>query len=62
MVRNPTWSRDELILALDLYMRRRERLPDSDDPEVVELSRALNTSTAKEHGTRLSFETPTGFT
>ena len=42
MARNPTWSRDELILALDLYMRHRERLPDSDDPEVVELSRALN--------------------
>ena len=31
MARNPTWSRDELILALDLYMRRREQLPDSDD-------------------------------
>lgn len=42
MARNPTWSRDELILALDLYIRHRERLPDSDDPEVVELSRALN--------------------
>lgn len=42
MARNPTWSRDELILALDLYMCHRERLPDSDDPEVVELSRALN--------------------
>jgi 5-methylcytosine-specific restriction protein A len=42
MARNPTWSRDELILALDLYMHHRERLPDSDDPEVVELSRVLN--------------------
>jgi 5-methylcytosine-specific restriction protein A len=42
MARNPTWSRDELILALDLYMRHRERLPDSDDPDVVELSRTLN--------------------
>ena len=29
MARNPTWSRDELILALDLYLRHRERLPDS---------------------------------
>lgn len=26
MIRNPTWTRDELILALDLYMRHRERL------------------------------------
>jgi 5-methylcytosine-specific restriction protein A len=42
MARNPTWSRDELILALDLYMRHRERLPDSDDQELVELSRVLN--------------------
>ena len=42
MPRNPTWSRDELILALDLYMRHRERLPDSDNSEVIELSRVLN--------------------
>jgi hypothetical protein len=44
MARNPTWSRDELILALDLdlYTRHRERLPDSDDQELVELSRVLN--------------------
>lgn len=39
--RNPPWSRDELILAFDLYMRHRERLPDSDSPEVGELSREL---------------------
>jgi hypothetical protein len=42
MARNPTWSRDELILALDLYLRHRERLPDSDDAEIVELSQTLN--------------------
>jgi 5-methylcytosine-specific restriction enzyme A len=42
MARNPTWTRDELILALDLYMRHRERLPDSDDPEILELSKTLN--------------------
>jgi 5-methylcytosine-specific restriction protein A len=42
MARNPTWSRDELILALDLYMRHRERLPDSDHPEIDELSQTLN--------------------
>ena len=34
MVRNPTWSRDELILALDLYMRH--------NAEIVELSQTLN--------------------
>ena len=42
MARNPTRSRDELILALDLYLRHRERLPDSDDAEIVELSQTLN--------------------
>ena len=42
MARNPTWSRDELILALDLYLRHRERLPDSGDAEIVELSQILN--------------------
>jgi hypothetical protein len=40
--RNPAWTRDELILALELYLRHRERLPDSDDAEIVELSRTLN--------------------
>jgi hypothetical protein len=35
MARNPTWSRDELILALDLYLRHRESLPDSDGPECL---------------------------
>ena len=40
--RNPPWSRDELILALDLYFRHRRRLPDKNHPEVVELSNILN--------------------
>jgi 5-methylcytosine-specific restriction protein A len=31
-----------LILPLDLYLRHRERLPDSDDAEIVELSQTLN--------------------
>jgi 5-methylcytosine-specific restriction enzyme A len=40
--RNPNWARDELILALDLYLRRRPTLPGDDDPDVVELSKLLN--------------------
>src|SRR3954468_3222488 len=40
--RNPVWSRDELILALDLYMQLRPSFPDGRHPEVVELSRLLN--------------------
>ena len=40
--RNPPWSRDELILALDLYLRRRPEALAADDLEVVELSGVLN--------------------
>ena len=40
--RNPSWSRDELILALDLYMRHRDKLPGKDSQEVAELSKILN--------------------
>jgi 5-methylcytosine-specific restriction enzyme A len=40
--RNPPWARDEIILALDLYLRRRPSIPGADDPEVVELSTFLN--------------------
>jgi 5-methylcytosine-specific restriction protein A len=38
--RNPPWERDELILALDLYLR--EGLVDDSHPSVVDLSELLN--------------------
>lgn len=41
-IRNPPWSRDELILALQLYMQHRPRLPAKGGKEVVELSELLN--------------------
>jgi predicted HNH restriction endonuclease len=40
--RNPAWSRDELILALDLYLRFRASPPSKDSDEVAELSRFLS--------------------
>ena len=40
--RSPPWSRDELILALDLYARHRDKLPDHDSPEIIDLSAMLN--------------------
>lgn len=40
--RNPTWSRDELILALDLYLRFRTSPPGKDSSEVADLSALLN--------------------
>lgn len=43
MSRNPPWNRDELILALDLYMRRRHpSVPGPKDPDVIDLSEVLN--------------------
>ncbi|MBS0235166.1 MAG: EVE domain-containing protein [Proteobacteria bacterium] len=40
-LRNPPWSRDELVLALDLYLRFRNAPPSKDSPEVAELSALL---------------------
>jgi 5-methylcytosine-specific restriction protein A len=40
--RNPPWTRDELILALDLYMRHRPNFPGPKHHEVVSLSGLLN--------------------
>jgi 5-methylcytosine-specific restriction enzyme A len=40
--RNPSWVRDELILALNLYLRHRASLPSHDSKEISELSRILN--------------------
>jgi 5-methylcytosine-specific restriction enzyme A len=60
MVRNPTWSRDELILALDLYLRHRERLLDSDDAEIVELSQILNSLFGEQAQDAALFRNPNG--
>jgi len=38
--RNPTWEYDELILAMDLYIRK--GIVGPTDPEVIELSELLN--------------------
>lgn len=40
--RNPFWSRDEVILALDTYLRHESSRLHQDHPAVVELSRTLN--------------------
>lgn len=40
--RNPPWTRDELILALDLYMSHRPMIPGPAHADVVQLSTLLN--------------------
>ncbi len=40
--RNPTWHRDELILALDLYFRRNPIRINQNHPDVRALSKLLN--------------------
>ena len=42
LAKNPTWSRDELILALDLYAHFKGNPPGKASKEVVELSQLLN--------------------
>jgi 5-methylcytosine-specific restriction protein A len=39
---NPAWATDELILALDVYLRQRGRIPSPRDAEIVDLSDLLN--------------------
>lgn len=40
--RNPDWTRDELILALHVYMEHRPQIPGKTSPEIIALSRDLN--------------------
>ena len=42
MPRNPSWQRDELILALDLYFRHNPRKINKNHSEVQQLSEILN--------------------
>jgi 5-methylcytosine-specific restriction protein A len=42
MSRNPDWTRDELILALDLYFRAGKKQLDASHPEILQLSKLLN--------------------
>ncbi|WP_373062522.1 HNH endonuclease [Gemmatimonas sp.] len=41
-MRNPAWTRDELILALNLYMHADRKVLDATHPFVIELSETLN--------------------
>jgi predicted HNH restriction endonuclease len=59
--RNPAWTRDELILALDLYLRHRDSPLSEDSPAVKELSAVLNElGRAVQLNDRRTFRNPAG--
>lgn len=41
-MKNPNWTRDELILALDLYFEIESREISKKNPKIIEMSRILN--------------------
>lgn len=51
-MRNPKWTRDELILSLDFYMRFKPNFPGKTSSEIQELSDLLNRMGAKTSGDR----------
>lgn len=47
-MRNPNWTRDEAILALDMYLQYMGNPPGKDSPEVRALSELLNASALRD--------------
>ncbi|HEY0606101.1 MAG TPA: HNH endonuclease [Herpetosiphonaceae bacterium] len=61
MTRNPNWTRDELILALELYIRAGRKQLEASHPDVIELSKQLNQLPIHEPALRNSdFRNPQG--
>lgn len=61
MQRNPNWTRDELILALDLYFQIDVSRAAADHPDIVSLSNLLNSLPIHdEHGLTGNFRNPNG--
>jgi len=58
--RHPAWSRDELILALDLYVRFKGNPPGKSSLEIVKLSELLNRIADDPNGGSTSFRNPNG--
>lgn len=61
MAKNKPWSRDELILALDLYFKITSNLYDDATPEVIALSQRLSAIPAQEGEARNpNYRSPAG--
>jgi 5-methylcytosine-specific restriction protein A len=59
-MKNPNWTRDELILALNLYFTHRESFPPKGHPDILLLSDQLNTLNMHLSGKTSSFRNPNG--
>lgn len=58
---NPRWTREEVILALALYLDCREAIPGPRDPRVIELSNLLRRNPLHEQAARMpTFRNPDG--
>ncbi len=58
---NPNWTRDEVILALDLYLKCSDKLPSPLDPRVRDLSEILRAFPYhRESARKESFRNPDG--
>ena len=58
--RNPPWNREELILALDLYLRVEPSRIDATHPDVIALSSILNALPVPEGTLDLTYRNPNG--
>lgn len=60
-MKNPPWTRDEHIIALDFYLSHAPHIPGKHSPEVQELSRVLNgLNSFLDHQTTEKFRNPSG--
>ena len=58
----PPWSRDELILALDLYVRHEGNPPGKGSAEILALSSLTEPSSGTASAATQTSEMPTAFT
>lgn len=60
-MKNPAWTRDEHIIALDFYLSHMPTIPGRDSEEVQELSKVLNNlNSFLEHQKTEKFRNPSG--
>jgi len=60
-MKNPPWSRDEHIVALDFYLKHTPQIPGKESKEVIQLSELLNNIEGKIQGDRTeTYRNPAG--